>query len=171
MLNQWTTFISTHSFGRLARQVAVCAAATVLTACGGGGGGGGDMFITREAPDTFAQALAADPIRLDTGPIQESIHTRDDEDFYRFQFAEPTEFMVSTTGIATNLSAFDRDNNPLPTRSGSIIVDVTADLVRNKGGEVIIRVTARVDTTGNYVLHTEQMPTPPTPTSTPKSIG
>ena len=180
MLNQRTTFTSTHSFGRMARQVAVCGAVAALTACGGGGDGGdgGNMFITREAPDTLAEALAADPIPLDTGtidagPVQtirESIHTRDDEDFYRFAFRDPAEFVVSTTGIETNLSAFDRDNNPLPTRSGSIIVDVTDDLIRNKGGEVIVRVTASRDT-GNYELSASvRTPTPPTATSTPKSI-
>ena len=168
MLNQRTIFTLTHSFGRLARQAAMCTAVAALTACGGGSGGNGDMMIMPpvvEPPSTFEGVIEAEPTTVDSPPVRAEI-SPDEEHFFRFVIQTPRNLRVSTTGVETQFAAFDRDNNPLPSRRGSIIVTVTTDLIENKGGEVIIRVSSTE--TGEYTLASTSLPvdtassTPPT---------
>ena len=169
MLNQRTIFTLTHSFGRLARQAAMCTAVAALTACGGGSGGNGDMMIMPpvvEPPTTFdgvtmpgtETTVGSPPVRAEISP--------DEEHFFRFVIQRPSNLRVSTTGVETQFAAFDREENLLPSRRGSIIVTVTTDLIENKGGEVIIRVSSTE--TGEYTLASTSLPvdtassTPPT---------
>ena len=178
MLNQRTIFTSsTHSFGRLARQAAMCIAVAALTACGGGSSGSGniDMVIEPLAvyddpPRSVDEALQRGAVPPRTTVRVSPLSDGEGDPHVSISVSEApimSELMVSSNGDET-LTPFAGDGSQLPYRRGSIIVTVTADLIA-KGGVVIIRVS---DATGEVTLTSALLPPSdtPTPTSTTPTI-
>ena len=175
MLRQWTVSALPRSFGRLAQRMSVCVAVVALTACSDGGGG--DMTITpapADPPDTIAAAATAPVTAVDT-PVKARFDSPDDVHYFRMQFAEPGTTTITTTGEAsTQIAAFDKDGIELPSRPGSLIVQITAELIA-KGGEAFIRITPAQADVGvgarDYTLRgTFEPGTPGTGTPTPATM-
>ena len=165
MLNQ-RTFTLTPSFGRLARQAAVCIAMVALTACGGGGGGGSDLTIMPAPPNTLEDARNA-PVTTPGETVRGSLSSPDDVDFYRFSFTAPGRLVLDIAGTAqTQVNAYDSNGNRLPTLSGSVIIP-------HQGGEVFVEISAAPNagsaSTGGYAFRTTVIPDV-TASSTPPSI-
>ena len=153
MLNQRTIFTLTHSFGRLARQTAVCAAVVALAACGGGDGGGGTdlTIIPTDQPNTIDMAASAPAT-----PIGASVSgqlTPNDVDVFRLEIREPGRLVISATGTAsTRIRAFDKDGNALQI-NGNVVI-ITEDLVGSVFVEVSAAPNAGSTSTGSYTFRT-----------------
>ena len=169
MLNQRTIFTLTPSFGRLARQAAVCAAVVALTACGGGdGGGGADMTIrpNNDQPGSIQTATDAPATPTDSSvPAQLNPN---DRDVFRLEIREPGRLVITVTGAAsTRVRVFDKDRNELPVVNGTVVI--TAEQTGNVFVEVSAAPNAGSTSTGSYTFRTNVI-TDMTASSTPPSI-
>ena len=176
MLRQWTVSALPRSFGRSVQRMSVCVAVVALTACSDGGGG--DMTITPapvDPPGSIAAAAAAPATPVGT-PVRARFDSPDDEHYFRMQFTEPGTTTIATTGEAsTEIAAFDKDGIELPSEIGSLIVQITAELIANKGGNAFIRITPAQADVGvgarDYTLRgTFEPGTPGTGTPTPATM-
>lgn len=163
MLNQRTILPYTRSFGRLARQAAVCTAVVALTACGGGDGSGSDMTITPEQPDTIEDVTRSSTL----GTPHPGTLGVGDIDFFRFEPTQPgtLEIDLSNGSIAqAGYEVTGRDSDgmmvELPRGMGGEVI-ITAELIA-RGVEVFVRVSASSGTgsggTGRYVLEVTLTP-------------
>ena len=162
MLNQRTIFTLTHSFGRLARQAAMCTAVAALTACGGGSGGNGDMIIMPlpvEPPNTLMEVISTNEPTEVGSPVQASLPPGEKHYFLFVLNDAQMDLRIVADGV--EIKAFDDEGNMLRTRPGSIIVIVTDELIA-RGGKVIIEISSTSSTAAmDYVLRSTVVPPDP----------
>ena len=175
MLRRQKLFASVRPLGKFAGWAAGIAAAVVLAACSSSSDGPKHVVTPpQDPPNTLEEAAKSTPIAV-TGaaPVRRSerFQTRDDVDFYRLKLTRPGTLTIATTGVDTRIRAFDRDGNDLGGISGSLIVTIGQDLIRNKGGEVFVEISPVSGETGEYQMTVDYSPTatptPPTTTTTP----
>ena len=154
MLRRQKLFASVRPLGKFAGWAAGIAVAVVLAACSSSSDGPKHVVTPpKDPPNTLEEAAKSTPIAV-TGaaPVRRSerFQTRDDVDFYRLKLTQPGTLTIATTGVDTRIRAFDRDGNDLGGISGSLIVTIGQDLIRNKGGEVFVEVSPVSGKTGAY---------------------
>ena len=168
MLNQ-RTFTLTPSFGRLARQAAVCAAVVALAACGGGdGGGGADMTIIPNNDQPGSIDTAATEPATTVGETVPGQLAPNDRDVFRLEVNQPGRLTIRVTGAAsTRVRVFDKNRMELP------VVDNVVVITAEQTGDIFVEVSAAPNagstSTGSYTFRTNVI-TDVTASSTPPSI-
>lgn len=173
MLNQRTIFPYTRSFGRLARQAAVCTAVIALTACGGGDGSGSDMVIVPEQPDTIEEVTR--PTEL--GRVQGGTLGVGDADVFRFDPTQPgiLEISLPNSIAQAQYQVVGRNRDgmtvELPRMGGMVVI--TPELIA-QGVQVFVEVSASPGAgsggTGSYTLEVILRPDGTTASSTPPTL-
>lgn len=168
MLNQ-RTFTSTPSFGRLARQAAVCAAVVALAACGGGdGGGGADMTIIPNNDQPGSIETARTEPATGVGSSVPGQLAPNDRDVFRLEVNQPGRLAIRVTGAAsTRIRVFDKNGMQLPVVDGAVVI--TAEQTGDVFVEVSAAPSAGSTSTGSYTFRTSVI-TDATASSTPPSI-
>ena len=156
MLRRQKFFASVRPLGKFAGWAAGVAVAVVLAACSSGSDGPKHVVTPPKDPaNTLEEARKSTPIAVSgTAPVRktERFQTRDDVDFYRLKLTGPGTLAISTTGVDTKIEAFDRDGTNLGGISGSLIVTIEQDLIRNKAGEVFVKISPVSGKTGAYTM-------------------
>lgn len=166
MLNQRT--ILTPSFGRLARQAAVCAAVVALTACGGGDSGSSDLTIRPNIDQPGSIQTATDAPATPPGSSVPGQLNPNDRDVFRLEIREPGRLVITVTGAAsTRVRVFDKNRKELPVVNGAVVI--TAEQTGNVFVEVSAAPNAGSTSTGSYTFRTNVI-TDMTASSTPPSI-
>ena len=167
MLNQRT--ILTPSFGRLARQAAVCAAVVALTACGGGDSGSSDLTIRPNIDQPGSIQTATNAPATPPGSSVPAQLNPNDRDVFRLVIREPGRLVVTATGTAsTRIRVFDKNRNELPVMADGTVI-ITAEQTGNVFVEVSAAPNAGSTSTGSYTFRTNVI-TDMTASSTPPSI-